>query len=271
LSEQTQFYIEEEAQKTTEEFIKTLETVTGFSFKINALDSEVPDQGIVIKISDAVEQEEGYILNVDANQVLLEGRTQAGIYRGIQTLRQLLPAAIEWDQVSQIDWLIPGVEIIDYPLYEYRAAMLDVSRHFFTVKEVKKYIDYMALYKMNNLHLHLTDDQGWRIEIKSWPELTGIGASTQVGGGEGGFYTQEEYKEIVQYAADKYITIIPEVDMPGHTNAALASYPELNCDDKATEPYTGTEVGFSTLCIDKDITYEFINDVIRELDRKSVV
>lgn len=265
LSAQTQFCIDEEAKKTTEEFIKTLETVTGFSFKINALDSEVPDQGIVIKISDAVEQEEGYILNVDANQVLLEGRTQAGIYRGIQTLRQLLPAAIEWDQVSQIDWLIPGVEIIDYPLYEYRAAMLDVSRHFFTVKEVKKYIDYMALYKMNNLHLHLTDDQGWRIEIKSWPELTGIGASTQVGGGEGGFYTQEQYKDIVQYASDKYITIIPEIDMPGHTNAALASYPELNCDGVAPEPYTGIEVGFSSLCIDKEITYEFINDVIKEL------
>jgi hexosaminidase len=115
------------------------------------------------------------------------------------------------------------------------------------------------------LHLHLTDDQGWRIEIKSWPKLTEIGGSTQVGGGEGGFYTQEQYKEIVQYAADRSITIVPEIDMPGHTNAALASYPELNCDGMARELYTGTKVGFSTLCIDKEITYQFVNDVIGEL------
>src|SRR5690606_7953007 len=208
---------------------------------------------------------EGYALEVTADRLVLEASTQAGIYRGLQTVIQLLPSAIVADQETPVDWLIPAVAIKDYPLYEYRGAMLDVSRHFFSVAEVKKYIDYMAAYKMNNLHLHLTDDQGWRIEIKSWPELTGIGASTQVGGGQGGFYTQEQYKDIVQYAADNYITIVPEIDMPGHTNAALSAYAELNCDGKATEPYTGTEVGFSTLCIDKDITYKFINDVIGEL------
>ena len=143
--------------------------------------------------------------------------------------------------------------------------MLDVSRHFFGVEDVKRYIDFMAHYKMNRLHLHLSDDQGWRIEIKSWPNLTKHGGSTEVGGGEGGFYTQEQYKEIVAYAADRFVTIIPEIDMPGHTNAALASYPELNCDGKAPELYTGTEVGFSSLCTEKEITYQFIDDVVKEL------
>uniref|UniRef100_UPI003567DB72 family 20 glycosylhydrolase n=1 Tax=Draconibacterium sp. TaxID=1965318 RepID=UPI003567DB72 len=133
------------------------------------------------------------------------------------------------------------------------------------VEEVKQFIDFLAMYKMNVLHLHLSDDQGWRIEIKSWPKLTEIGGQTEVGGGEGGFYTQEQYKELVQYAADRQIMIVPEIDMPGHTNAALASYAELNCDGKARELYTGTEVGFSTLCTDKEITYQFIDDVIREL------
>jgi hexosaminidase len=118
---------------------------------------------------------------------------------------------------------------------------------------------------MNVLHLHLSDDQGWRIEIKSWPNLTAHGGSTQVGGGKGGFYTQEQYADIVQYAKERYITIVPEIDMPGHTNAALASYPELNCNGKATELYTGTKVGFSTLCTNKEITYKFIDDVVREL------
>ena len=118
---------------------------------------------------------------------------------------------------------------------------------------------------MNHLHLHLADDQGWRIEIKSWPNLTIHGGSTQVGGGKGGFFTQEEYKDIVQYAQERFITIVPEIDMPGHTNAALSSYAELNCDGKATKLYTGTKVGFSTLCTDKEITYKFVDDVIREL------
>jgi hexosaminidase len=156
-------------------------------------------------------------------------------------------------------------DITDYPVYAYRGAMLDVSRHFFDVNDVKRFIDFLAMYKMNHLHLHLSDDQGWRIEIKSWPKLTEIGGSTEVGGGAGGYYTQEEFSEIVEYAAERYITIVPEIDMPGHTNAALASYPELNCDGKARDLYTGTKVGFSTLCTDKEITYEFVDDVVREI------
>ena len=119
------------------------------------------------------------------------------------------------------------------------------------------------------MHIHLSDDQGWRIQIKSWPKLTEIGAQTEVGGGEGGFYTQEDYEEIVEYASDRFITIVPEIDLPGHTNAALASYAELNCDGKARSIYTGIEVGFSTLCVDKEVTYFFVEDVIREISEIS--
>jgi hexosaminidase len=143
--------------------------------------------------------------------------------------------------------------------------MLDVARHFFSVEDVKRFTDLIAMYKMNRLHLHLSDDQGWRIEIKSWPKLTEVGGSTQVGGGEGGFYTQEEYADIVAYAQDRFVTIVPEIDMPGHTNAALVSYPELYCTGKEPALYTGTEVGFSTLCTSNERTYEFIDDVIGEL------
>jgi hexosaminidase len=123
----------------------------------------------------------------------------------------------------------------------------------------------MALYKLNRLHLHLGDDQGWRIEIKSWPNLAAVGGSTEVGGGAGGFYTQEQYADLVRYAADRFITVVPEIDMPGHTNAALASYAQLNCDGVARSLYTGVEVGFSALCVDKDVTYTFIDDVVREI------
>jgi len=143
--------------------------------------------------------------------------------------------------------------------------MLDVSRHFFSVDDVKKYIELLAYYKINVLHLHLTDDQGWRIEIKSWPKLTEIGGSTEVGGEAGGFYTQEEYKDLVAFAAERHMTIVPEVDMPGHTNAASVSYPFLNGNGKTPELYEGTRVGFSTFDTRKDSVYIFIDDVIREI------
>jgi hexosaminidase len=123
----------------------------------------------------------------------------------------------------------------------------------------------MAYYKLNRLHLHLSDDQGWRLEIKAWPNLTTIGGSTAVGGAPGGYYTQAEYAELVAYAQSRYILIVPEIDMPGHTNAALASYPELNCDGQAPALYEGTSVGFSSLCIGQDLTFEFVDDVIGEL------
>ena len=209
--------------------------------------------------------EEGYKLVITRKLVLLSANTPAGVFRGVQTIRQLLPAKIEMASEQTGPWKIATGTITDYPLYSYRGVMLDVSRHFFGVRDVEKLIDYLSYYKMNVLHLHLSDDQGWRIEIKSWPELVKQGGSTQVGGGKGGYYTQEQYTSIVQYAKDRYITIVPEIDMPGHTNAALSSYAELNCSGKATELYTGIEVGFSSFCTTLDITYKFINDVVGEL------
>ena len=240
---------------------------TGFKTKIKEVKNPLGSRGISLIINENKSDlgKEGYNLIINSKQITLEAFKPDGIFRGVQTIRQLLPAKIESDKLQKGPWLIASGTIKDYPQYGYRGAMLDVVRHFFGIEVVKQYIDYLAAYKMNVLHLHLSDDQGWRIEIKSWPKLTEIGGKTQVGGGKGGYYTQEEYQEIVKYAKERYITIIPEIDMPGHTNAALASYAELNADDKVREFYTGTQVGFSTLVTDKEITYKFVDDVIREL------
>ncbi|MBQ1119444.1 beta-N-acetylhexosaminidase [Streptomyces sp. B15] len=208
---------------------------------------------------------EGYRLDVSERAVRLGAREPAGLFHGIQTLRQLLPAAVEARARQPGPWRIAGGTITDTPRYAYRGAMLDVSRHFFPVPAVKRYIDQLALYKINTLHLHLSDDQGWRIAIDSWPRLATYGGGTEVGGGPGGHYTKADYREIVRYAAARHLTVVPEIDMPGHTNAALASYAELNCDGIAPPRYTGTEVGFSSLCVPLERTYDFVDDVIREL------
>ncbi|KAK1179399.1 beta-N-acetylhexosaminidase [Streptomyces sp. NBS 14/10] len=208
---------------------------------------------------------EGYRLEVNRRAITISARGPAGLFHGVQTLRQLLPAAVERNTRQSGPWTVSGGTVTDVPRYAYRGAMLDVSRHFFTVGQVKAYIDQLALYKINTLHLHLSDDQGWRIAIDSWPRLAAYGGSTQVGGGPGGFYSKADYREIVRYAASRYLTVVPEIDMPGHTNAALASYAELNCDGVAPPLYTGTEVGFSSLCAPKEVTYDFADDVIREV------
>lgn len=208
---------------------------------------------------------EGYELYLTQDSIVLNSNTAAGAFRGIQTLRQLIPEISNDTLANNKIWVIPTGKIIDSPQFEYRATMLDVARHFFNVEDVKKYIDILSYYKFNILHLHLTDDQGWRIEIKSWPKLTKIGGSTEVGGQTGGFYTQKEYTEIVNYAAARFITIVPEIDMPGHTNAASVSYPILNGSDKIAKLYEGTKVGFSTLDTRKDTVYAFVDDVIREI------
>jgi hexosaminidase len=243
-----------------------LRPATGFalpvdkSFIAHALD---PIQLIVTPNSSL--GDEGYQLTVNSTSVVLTANKPAGLFEGVQTLRQLLPASIDASTKQSGPWTIQGGKITDHPRFGYRGAMLDVSRHFFGVDTVKSYIDEIARYKVNTLHLHLSDDQGWRIQINSWPRLATYGGSTQVGGGAGGYYTQAQYKDIVAYAASRFITIIPEIDMPGHTNAALASYAELNCNGVAPPLYTGTDVGFSTLCVNKDITYKFLDDVIGEL------
>ncbi|MCX4534954.1 beta-N-acetylhexosaminidase [Streptomyces sp. NBC_00841] len=208
---------------------------------------------------------EGYTLKSSHGSVTITARGPAGLFHGVQTLRQLLPADVEKNSRQAGPWQVAGGTVTDAPRYAYRSAMLDVSRHFFSVTEVKRYIDQLALYKMNKLHLHLSDDQGWRIAIDSWPRLATYGGQTEVGGGVGGYYTKSDYKEIVRYASSRYLEVVPEIDLPGHTNAALASYAELNCNGVAPPLYTGTSVGFSSLCAPKAITYTFVDDVVREL------
>jgi hexosaminidase len=223
--------------------------------------------GIVLTLSGAPGSvgEQGYRLDVTPSGVTVRANRPAGLFAGVQTLRQLLPAAVDSSHPVAGPWPVAGGHIVDAPRFAYRGAMLDVSRHFFPVSVVERYLDELALYKVNYFHLHLSDDQGWRIAIAGLPRLTSVGGSTEVGGGPGGFYTQADYLTIVRYAAARYITVVPEIDMPGHTNAALASYAELNCDGVAPPRYTGTDVGFSSLCVSKDITYQFLDQVIGQL------
>lgn len=208
---------------------------------------------------------EGYRLSASQARVVITAEHPAGLFYGMQTLRQLLPATIEYEAARRRVLRVPPVEIDDAPRFGWRGMMLDVARHFFGVDDVKRLIDLMALHKLNRLHLHLSDDQGWRVQIDAWPNLTAHGGSKEVGGGPGGFYTKAEFASIVGYAAERFIEVVPEIDMPGHTNAALASYPELNCDSQAPPLFTGIEVGFSTLCVDADATYRFIDDVVGEI------
>ena len=243
-----------------------LRPATGFSLEVKAAEGTPPKGSILLTLSGAgAPGNEGYVLEITKKLVKISANTPAGLFNGIQTFRQLLPAEVEMKTKQEVDWFAAGGVITDYPDYSYRGAMLDVTRHFLPIEAVKRYIDLISAYKMNHLHLHLSDDQGWRIEIKSWPNLTEYGSKTQVGGGEGGFFTQEQYKDIVRYAGERNVTIVPEIDMPSHTNAALASYAELNMDGKAPGLYTGVEVGFNTLDANKEITYQFVEDVFREL------
>ncbi|MFB9903768.1 family 20 glycosylhydrolase [Allokutzneria oryzae] len=239
---------------------------TGFPLPVSP-SAGTPAGGISLLLTgaDPAVGEQGYQLETTADKVVIRATKAAGLFAGVQTLRQLLPAAVESTTVKPGPWTVPGGSVLDHPRFGYRGAHLDVARHFFPVQTVKRYIDELAAYKINNLHLHLTDDQGWRIEIKSWPKLATYGGSTQVGGGPGGYYTQEQYKEIIAHAASRHMTVIPEFDMPGHTNSALASYAELNCNGVAPPLRTDIEVGYSSLCINKDITYKFVDDVVREI------
>jgi hexosaminidase len=199
--------------------------------------------------------EEGYSLVVRPEGVRATAATPAGLFYAVQSLRQLCARGES----------IPAGRITDRPRFAYRGVMLDVARHFFPVADVKRLLDLAALLKLNHLHLHLTDDQGWRVAIDAWPRLTEHGAGTEVGDGPGGYYTKADYREIVAYAAERFITVVPEVDLPGHTNAALSSYAELNADGIAPDRYTGTGVGFSALAVAKDVTYRFLDDVFGEL------
>jgi hexosaminidase len=236
---------------------------------------------------------EGYSLLVTSNGINLEASEPAGIFYGVQTLLQLFPKQIESDTtVSMQEWTIPGVTIRDQPRFGWRGLMLDVVRHFFTKEQVKEFIDEMVRYKYNILHWHLTDDQGWRIEIKSLPKLTSVGAWRVEKTGTfgtfspptpdeprtyGGFYTQDDIREIVQYAKERYVNILPEIDVPGHSLAAIASYPELSCtrgtyDVSSGErfmiwPPGGHFYGLldNTLCPANEKVYEFMDKVYTEV------
>lgn len=261
INNKTTISVQKSALSTGNYLAEELKSLGGLQLKVEITDI-TPKHGIYFTTtSDSQLGSEGYHMEITRQRITISATGQKGWFYGVQTLLQTLPVKARAEQ----NLLVPTGIIEDYPEYNFRGAMLDVARHFFEVDEVKQFIDYLATYKMNVLHLHLSDDQGWRIEIKSWPKLTETGGSTEVGGGKGGFYSQQQYTDLVNYARQRQITIIPEIDMPGHTNAALASYPELNCNGKATQLYTGTEVGFSTLCTANEITYKFIDDVVREL------
>lgn len=224
--------------------------------------------------SSAAPAPEGYLIEVTASSILLLAPSEAGLFYGAQTLRQL--AAQQPDGISP-------VRISDHPRYTYRGFMLDVARHFHPPETVRAVIDRMALLKLNHLHLHLTDDQGWRIEILSRPELTAHASGSEVGGGPGGFYTQEEFREIVAYAAEHFITVVPEFDMPGHTHAVSLAYPELVEEPALVEavrnqaadmglelpvfgePYTSIVVGHSSLKTASPEVVDFVSEVVREL------
>ena len=217
--------------------------------------------------------EEGYKLQINVSGINVSSATKAGMFYAIQTLRQMFPVEIETGNINS-KFQLKTVEITDKPQYSWRGSMLDIARSFLSKEYIKNHIDRMALYKMNRLHLHLSDDQGWRIEIKKYPKLTEVGGKSAVANGRAGFLTQKEYKELQQYAAERNIIIIPEIDMPGHVYAALASYPELNCEDnvnidpKRAEPpnlYDGYKVGWTRLCLEDPKTYDFVDDIIKEL------
>lgn len=267
-----------DAARVGEALATLLRPATGFRIAVASAGGAAPAGAIALRLGGAAEMgDEGYEITVAADSVRLVAAKPAGLFRAVQTLRQLLPAGIEAEQSvlrGASAWTVPPGRIVDRPRFAWRGGMLDVARHFFTVDEVKQYVDLLALYKFNVFHLHLSDDQGWRIQIDARPRLTTVGGATEVGGGPGGFYTKADYADIVRYAQDRFITVVPEIDMPAHTHAAIASYPELGCsrpmpDSAFASPvpglYTGIRVGWSALCHDKEGTYKFVDDVVREL------
>jgi hexosaminidase len=264
ISASTTIFADAAANGVAEYLAQKLRPATGYPLPVTA----APGPGgiqLLLTGAPVTVGAQGYQLEITEGAIVLRAQQPAGLFHGVQTLRQLLPVAAESATVLPGPWPVPGGTIVDFPRFGHRSAMLDVARHFFNVAQVKRYIDQLVLYKVNFLHLHLSDDQGWRIAIDSWPRLTTVGGSTAVGRGPGGFYTKADYTEIVNYAAARFVTIVPEIDMPGHTNAALASYAQLNCDGVAPPLYTGMRVGFSSLCVHLPLTYKFIEDVIREL------
>lgn len=241
---------------------------TGYGPKVA---SQKTSGGINLSVDSSIQNPEGYRLTVTSDGVELAGATEAGVFYGIQTLRKSIPAV-----ATDMSIELPATTINDYPRFKYRGMMLDVSRHFLPVDSVKSYIDVLALHNLNTLHWHLTDDQGWRIEIKKYPELTDIGAKrkeTVIGRNSGkydgkeydGFYTQDEIRDVIAYAQERFITIIPEIDLPGHQQAALATYPELGCTGGPYEVWTQWGVSEDVICAGNEKSMQFLEDVLTEV------
>ncbi len=218
------------------------------------------ERSIILKIDDSLEHEEGYTIKCENRRVFINAKTETGLFYGLQTLKQM---------ILQTNGKIPYVEITDNPRFSYRGYMLDCGRYFYTVDEIKRIVDLMALHKLNVLHWHLNEDQGWRIEIKKYPLLTERGSQRSHTNfnhkPHGGYYTQEQVKEIVAYCHDRKIKVIPEFDIPGHCVAAIACYPELSCLDRKLDVATHWGVKHDILCAGKESTYKFVYDVIDEL------
>ena len=226
---------------------------------------------ITLRLNKKVQSKEGYVITVDKKGVVIEGATAAGVFYGVQTLRKSIPVDKSLTEVT-----LPAVMLKDAPRFGYRGVMLDCARHYFPVKFVKQFIDLIAMHNMNVFHWHLTDDQGWRIEVKKYPGLAKIGSvreKTVLGHNSdvfddtpyGGYYTQEEAREIVKYAADRFITVIPEIDMPGHMIAALAAYPDMGCTGGPYKVSPIWGIMPDVLCLGNEKTYQFCEDVLSEM------
>lgn len=278
LSKNTAFSVSTpEAKTVAEYFAAQMNLATGYQITVS---DKAGSNGITLVIDGALDvNDEGYTLDVTPQSVTVKAKTPQGLFYGMQTFMQLLPAEIESQAVvSGIAWTAPCVTVKDEPRFEYRGIMLDPCRHFIPVENVKKHLDVLALFKINRMHWHLTDDQGWRIEIKKYPELTRVGSvrgETLIGHHHtsseydktphGGYYTQKQIREIVKYAADRYITVIPEIELPGHAVAALTSYPWLGCKGEGYEVRRRWGISKEVFCPGKETTFEFLQNVFAEV------
>ena len=263
------------------QFKDHMNTVTGYKLITHELSPSDTVNSVIFQLSPAVDNPEGYSLTISPTSIRISANTANGLFYGLQTLYQLLPPEIYgMRQVEGTKWSVPSVRIIDSPRFAYRGLHLDVCRHFFPVEFIKKYIDAMAIHKLNSFHWHLTDDQGWRIEIKKYPKLTEIGSKRDEtligqytehfpqrfdGKPYGGFYTQKEAMEIVAYAKDRFITVIPEIEMPGHAQAAIAAYPFLSCTPDSLLKVATTWGIFKDVYCPADTTFHFLEDVLTEI------
>lgn len=270
----------DQANRPNADFLRRLLAVpTGFPLRARTLGLPPVSSGILLRLDPALAAlgEEGYRLEVRPEAATLESASAAGVFHAIQTLRQMLPVEVESRApVSGVEWTVPCAVIRDRPRFSWRGFMLDEGRHFHGPETVRLLLDLMALQKLNVFHWHLTEDQGWRIEIKKYPRLTDVGAQrrgTATGFGRkahngfphGGFYTQEEIREIVAYAAERHITIVPEIEIPGHSLAALAAHPELSCTGGPFEVATHFGIFPDIYCAGKEATFGFLQDVLTEV------